>query len=92
VHVIVATFGSGAEMARVAMQAVVSVDGCIAHPDDAAGPLFDWYGNGDTEVSARAGGWTFHVSQASADYVRPFWEGLRRGGRRSPGRAGSCPK
>ena len=40
-------------MARVVMQAVVSADGYIAYPDDTAGPLFDWYGNGDTEVSAR---------------------------------------
>ena len=40
-------------MARVVMQAVVSVDGYIAYPDDTVGPLFDWYGNGDTEVSAR---------------------------------------
>ena len=58
-------------MARVVMQAVVSVDGYIAYPDDTVGPLFDWYGNGDTEVSARVSGWTFHVSQASADYVQP---------------------
>jgi dihydrofolate reductase len=64
-------------MARVVMQAVVSVDGYIAYPDDAVGPLFDWYGNGDTEVSARASGWTFHVSQASADYVRPFWDAVK---------------
>ena len=35
-------------MARVVMQAVVSVDGYIAYPDDTAGPLFDWYGNGDS--------------------------------------------
>ena len=40
-------------MARVVMQAVVSVDGYIAYPDDTVGPLFDWYGNGNTEVSAR---------------------------------------
>ena len=64
-------------MARVVMQAVVSVDGYIAYPDDAAGPLFDWYGNGDTEVSARASGWMFHVSQPSADYVQPFWEAVK---------------
>jgi len=64
-------------MARVVMQAVVSVDGYIAYPDDTVGPLFDWYGNGDTEVSARASGWTFHVSQASADYVRPFWDAIK---------------
>ena len=43
------------------MQAVVSVDGYIAHPDDTVGPLFDWYWGGDTELSARASGWTFRV-------------------------------
>jgi hypothetical protein len=64
-------------MARVVMQAVVSVDGYIAYPDGTVGPLFDWYGNGDTEVSARASGWTFHVSQASADYVQPFWDAIK---------------
>ena len=64
-------------MARVVMQAVVSVDGYIAHTDDTVGPLFDWYGNGDTEVSARASGWRFHVSQASADYVQPFWDAIK---------------
>src|ERR1039457_4117741 len=64
-------------MARVVMQAVVSVDGYIAYPDDTVGPLFDWYGNGDTEVSAGASGWTFHVSQASADYVQPFWDAIK---------------
>jgi dihydrofolate reductase len=64
-------------MARVVMQAVVSVDGFIASPDDTVGPLFDWYGNGDIEVSAGASGWTFHVSRASADYVQPFWDAVK---------------
>jgi dihydrofolate reductase len=77
VLVLVVALGSGAEMARVVMQAVVSVDGYIAYPDDTTGPLFDWYGNGDTEVSARASGWTFHVSRASADYLQPFWDAVQ---------------
>ena len=64
-------------MARVVMQAVVSVDGFIAYPDDTVGPLFDWYGNGDIEVSAGASGWTFHVSRTSADYVQPFWDAVK---------------
>ncbi|MBN9113386.1 MAG: dihydrofolate reductase family protein [Pseudonocardia sp.] len=61
-------------MTRVVMHAVVSVDGFIALPDDTVGPLFDWYFTGDTEVTARASGWTFQVSQASHDYVQPFWD------------------
>ncbi|AEV84470.1 dihydrofolate reductase [Actinoplanes sp. SE50] len=59
-------------MARVIMQAVVSVDGFIAYPDDSVGPLFDWYGNGDVTVHANEQ-WAFRVSRASADHVRPFW-------------------
>ena len=64
-------------MARVVIQAVVSVDGYIAYPDDTVGPLFDWYGNGDTELSARQSGWTFQVSRTSADYVQPFWDAIK---------------
>ena len=64
-------------MARVVIQAVVSVDGYIAYPDDTVGPLFDLYFNGNTEVSAGASGWTFPVSRASADYVQPFWDAIK---------------
>jgi dihydrofolate reductase len=66
-------------MATVVMQAVVSVDGYIANPDDTVGPLFDWYFNGDTELSATASGWTFRVSRTSADYVQPFWDAIKVG-------------
>lgn len=62
-------------MARVIMHAVVSVDGFIARPDDSVGPLFDWYGNGDTEL-ATASGWTFRVSRTSAEHVQPFWDSV----------------
>ena len=64
-------------MARVVMQAVVSVDGYIALPDDTVGPMFDWYFNGDVELVAAASGWTFRVSQASAAYVQPFWDAIK---------------
>jgi dihydrofolate reductase len=63
-------------MARVIMQAVVSVDGYIAYPDDSVGPLFDWYFNGDTELTATASGWTFRVSRTSAGYAQPFWDAI----------------
>jgi dihydrofolate reductase len=53
------------------MHAVVSVDGFIADADDDVGPLFDWYFNGDLEISD---GGPFRVSPASAGYVRPMWE------------------
>jgi dihydrofolate reductase len=64
-------------MARVVMQAVVSVDGYIAYPDDTVGPLFDWYFNGDTELSAKASGWTFTVSRTSFGYVQAFWDAVK---------------
>jgi dihydrofolate reductase len=64
-------------MARVVMQAVVSVDGYIAYPDDTVGPLFDWYFNGDTELSATASGWTFPVSRTSAEYLQPIWDAIK---------------
>jgi dihydrofolate reductase len=64
-------------MAKVVMQAVVSVDGYIAYPDDTVGPLFDWYFNGDTELSATASGWTFRVSRTSAEYVQPIWDAIK---------------
>lgn len=64
-------------MARVVIQAVVSVDGFIARPDDSVGPLFDWYFNGETELTARPSGWTFQVSRTSADYVQPFWDEIK---------------
>ncbi|WP_103380348.1 dihydrofolate reductase family protein [Pseudonocardia dioxanivorans] len=61
-------------MARVVMHGVVSVDGFVALPDDTVGPLFDWYFNGDTQLTAHASGWTFPVSRASFDHVQPFWD------------------
>ncbi|WP_028923184.1 dihydrofolate reductase family protein [Pseudonocardia acaciae] len=64
-------------MATVVMQAVVSVDGFIAYPDDTVGPLFDWYGNGDHELTARPSGWTFNVSRTSAEHVQPFWDAIK---------------
>ena len=63
-------------MARVIIQAVVSVDGFIARPDDSVGPLFDWYFNGGTQLTAASSGWTFQVSQASHDHVQPFWDAV----------------
>lgn len=63
-------------MARVVLHAVVSLDGFIALPDHSVGPLFDWYGNGDTEAVVRASDWRFQVSKASAEYVQPFWDAV----------------
>ena len=55
-------------MARVIVQAVASLDGFIARPDDLPGPIFDWYEAGDVELRFNPAH-TFHVSQQSADYL-----------------------
>jgi dihydrofolate reductase len=60
-------------MGTVVMHNVVSVDGFIAGKDDQIGPLFDWYGNGDT---ALVEGGTMKTSQVSAAYVKPMWAGI----------------
>ncbi len=60
-------------MSTVGMHAVVSVDGFIADAHDEVGPLFDWYGNGDTEIAEGSG---MYVSQISAEYVQPMWAGI----------------
>jgi dihydrofolate reductase len=64
-------------VARVVMQAVVSVDGFVADADGEVGPLFDWYFNGDTDLTATASGWTFRVSPASAEYAQPLWDAMK---------------
>ena len=61
-------------MSTVVMHNVVSVDGFIADAEDAVGPLFDWYFNGDAEL---VDGGTMKVSQTSAAYVRPMWASIR---------------
>jgi len=60
-------------MGTVSMQASMSLDGFIADPSDAVGPLFDWYGNGDVEFTGADPDRVFHISAASADYLRQAW-------------------
>lgn len=61
-------------MANVIVQAVVSLDGFIARPDDSPGPIFDWYAAGDVEVAPGDPERGFQVSQASADYLTETWD------------------
>ncbi|HET9840924.1 MAG TPA: dihydrofolate reductase family protein [Nocardioides sp.] len=56
-------------MATVVVQAVASLDGYIARPDDMPGPIFDWYEAGEVELTFNPEH-TFHVSQQSADYLQ----------------------
>ncbi|MFZ2015331.1 MAG: dihydrofolate reductase family protein [Nocardioides sp.] len=55
-------------MATVVVQAVASLDGFIARPDDMPGPIFDWYEAGDTELRLNPAH-VFHVSRQSKDYL-----------------------
>ena len=66
-------------MATVTMQASMTLDGFIADPSDAVGPLFDWYGNGDVEFTGADPDRVFHVSAASAEYLREAWANAAAG-------------
>jgi dihydrofolate reductase len=56
---------------NVVLYASVSVDGFIADADDQPGPLFDWQLSGDVPLDESG---VLKVSQASYDYVRPYWD------------------
>jgi len=57
-------------MATVVVQAVASLDGYIARPDDLPGRIFDWYQAGEVDLTFNSPEHVFHVSQQSADYLR----------------------
>jgi len=58
-------------MGKVVMYSSVSVDGFIADENDQPGPLFDWLTSGDVPLDDSG---FLNVSQASFDYVRPYWD------------------
>ena len=58
-------------MGNVVMNASVSVDGFIADENDDPGPIFEWLVSGDVPLDD---GGVLKVSQASYDYVRPYWD------------------
>ncbi|MBB2966477.1 dihydrofolate reductase family protein [Leifsonia aquatica] len=68
-------------MGHVVMYASVSVDGFIADDRDQPGALFDWLLGGDVPLDESG---VLKVSQASYDYVRPYWDriGVTVAGRR----------
>ena len=57
-------------MGKVLVTGTVSLDGFIADENDGVGPLFDWYGNGDVTVTMGDPDRVFHVTEASAEYIR----------------------
>ncbi len=58
-------------MSKVVMYASVSVDGFISDGDDEPGPVFEWLISGDVALDESG---VLKVSQASFDYVRPYWD------------------
>ena len=58
-------------MGEVVIYGSVSVDGFIADEQDQPGPLFDWLTGGDVPLDE---GGALKVSQASHDYIRPYWD------------------
>jgi len=60
-------------MGKVIAEAAMSLDGFIADTSDAVGPLFDFYGNGDVEVTGADPDRVFRTTAATADYLRRVW-------------------
>jgi dihydrofolate reductase len=56
----------------VVLFAAVSLDGYVARDDDMPGPLFDWYGNGDVELTFSDPARPFRVTRETAEFLRPF--------------------
>jgi dihydrofolate reductase len=57
-------------MSKVIAHMSMSLDGFVADPNDGVEGLFDWYENGEVEVPSKDPRWTFHVAEASADWLR----------------------
>jgi dihydrofolate reductase len=63
-------------MGKVIASAAMSLDGFVADTDDAVGPLFDWYNNGDVAITGADPDRVFHVSEATAGYLRATWTNI----------------
>jgi dihydrofolate reductase len=63
-------------MGKVIASAAMSLDGFVADTSDAVGPLFDWYGNGDVEITGADPDRVFHVTEATAGYLRATWTNI----------------
>jgi dihydrofolate reductase len=62
-------------MGKVVADMSMSLDGFNADESDGVQELFGWYGNGDVEVKTADPRWTFQVSPASAEHLRPAFTG-----------------
>lgn len=57
-------------MVKVVAQAMMSLDGYIAKPDNTIGRLFDWLQNGDVAITTPAADFSVHLTQQSAEHWR----------------------
>jgi dihydrofolate reductase len=57
-------------MGTVQAQAIMSLDGYVAKPDNTIGSLFDWLQNGDVAIATPAGDFVVHLTPASAEHWR----------------------
>ena len=64
-------------MANVIASFSMSLDGFVADPSDAVGPLFDWYGNGDVEVRWPGNDMVSQTTAPSAGYLHEVIDGSR---------------
>ena len=60
-------------MGSVVAEFTMSLDGFIAGPNDDIGPLFGWYGSGDTEFVVPNSPMVFKVARASAQLLQETW-------------------
>src|SRR4051794_23333676 len=63
-------------MGKVVASASMSLDGYIAKEDNTIGHLFDWLDNGDLELRTFNRDITFHLSEASFDYLKQWMSSL----------------
>ena len=57
-------------MGAVVLFAAVSLDGYVGRDDDMPGPLFDWYQNGDVEMTFTDVARPFRVTPQTAEFLR----------------------
>ncbi|BAS14564.1 bifunctional deaminase-reductase domain protein [Arthrobacter sp. Hiyo8] len=76
-------------MTKVVAFMSMSLDGYVADLEDGVDEVFDWYFAGDVDVPTFNPGFTFHVSEASAEHLRALMGevGAMLTGRRTSDRA-----
>ena len=63
-------------MGKVQAQAIMSLDGYVAKPDNTIGRLFDWLQNGDIALPTPAGDFADHLTPPSSEHWRQWVSSL----------------